>query len=70
MTEYDEAILVFFLLAVCVFCLPETYAPVLLKQKAKHLRKSTGDQRYWNPHEGEKFEINTVMAKHLSWPLK
>ncbi|KAF8320462.1 MFS general substrate transporter [Clavulina sp. PMI_390] len=31
--------------------LPETYAPILLKQKAQRLRKSTGDERWYAPVE-------------------
>jgi DHA1 family multidrug resistance protein-like MFS transporter len=54
----------------CAFFLPETYAPVLLKQKAQHLRRSTGDQRYWHPHEKEKIELSTVVSKRLARPLK
>ena len=30
---------------VCI--LKETYAPALLKKKAKLRRKETGDERYW-----------------------
>jgi hypothetical protein len=30
-----------------VFTLPETYAPVILLEKAKRLRKETGDQNYY-----------------------
>ncbi|KAJ5974589.1 major facilitator superfamily domain-containing protein [Penicillium waksmanii] len=69
-TEYIEGTLVFILFLICAFCLPETYAPVLLKEKAQDLRRSTGDQRYWHPHEKEKIEISTVVTKHLARPLK
>ena len=34
-----------------VFTLPETYEPVLLLEKAKRLRKETGDQNYYAPLE-------------------
>lgn len=34
------------ILALVLLFLPETYAPVLLKWKAKHLRELTGDHRY------------------------
>jgi len=33
------------------FFVPETYAPVLLRRKAKKLRKETGDERYKAPIE-------------------
>lgn len=68
-TEYIEAIIAFFLFALCALCLPETYAPVLLKQKAQKLRKSTGDERYWHPHEKEKIDVHNVVTKHLARPL-
>ncbi|KAJ5703054.1 hypothetical protein N7488_010602 [Penicillium malachiteum] len=42
-TEYIEAIISFFLFTLCALCLPETYPPVLLKQKAQQLRQDTGD---------------------------
>ncbi|KAJ5526355.1 hypothetical protein N7494_013005 [Penicillium frequentans] len=68
-TEYMEAIIAFFLFALCALCLPETYAPVLLKLKAQKLRKSTGDERYWHPHEKEKIDVHNVVTKHLARPL-
>lgn len=68
-TEYMEAIIAFFLFTLCALCLPETYAPVLLKLKAQELRKSTGDERYWHPHEKEKFDVHNVVTKHLARPL-
>jgi DHA1 family multidrug resistance protein-like MFS transporter len=33
-----------------VFCLPETYLPLLLDWKAKHLRRITGDDRFVSEH--------------------
>ncbi|KAJ5818466.1 major facilitator superfamily domain-containing protein [Penicillium riverlandense] len=69
-TEYLESILVFFLFMLCTFCLPETYAPSLLKGKAQRLRKTTGDQRYWHPHEQVKIDINNAFTKHLARPLR
>lgn len=34
------------ILVIVVLFLPETFPPILLKWKAKHLRELTGDQRY------------------------
>ena len=34
-----------------VFTLPETYAPIILVEKAKRLRKETGNQSYYAPLE-------------------
>lgn len=69
-SEYLEAIVAFFLCALCGLCLPETYAPVLLKQKAQRLRKTTGDERYWHPQEKEKIDICTLVTKSLARPIK
>ncbi|KAG8740384.1 hypothetical protein FRC10_004393 [Ceratobasidium sp. 414] len=37
--------------ALLFFTLPETYAPVILKQRAQQLRKTTGDERYFSAIE-------------------
>lgn len=68
-TEYITAIWVFVVATVTLFCMPELYAPVLLKWKAKRLRKETGDQRYWHPHEENKLDFNSIVTKHLSRPI-
>ncbi|KGO77032.1 Major facilitator superfamily domain, general substrate transporter [Penicillium italicum] len=69
-TAYMEAIIVFSLTLLSFFCLPETFAPVLLKQKAQKLRKTTGDQRYWHPHEKEEINASNVMTKYFGRPLR
>lgn len=69
-TEYITAIWVFFVATVCIFGMPELYGPVLLGKKAKRLRKETGDQRYWHPHEEQKLDVNSVVTKHLARPLR
>ncbi|OJJ43873.1 hypothetical protein ASPZODRAFT_73588 [Penicilliopsis zonata CBS 506.65] len=68
-TEYIEAIMAFIVLVISFFFLPETYAPVLLKRKARRLRESTGDQRYWHPSEKDRVTLNNIVTKHLSRPL-
>ncbi|KAF2672218.1 MFS general substrate transporter [Microthyrium microscopicum] len=57
-----------FLLAL-VF-LPETYLPLLLDWKAKHLRKSTGDDRYVSKHAEKPsllkgFKSNITLSRHF-----
>ncbi|KAJ5172022.1 major facilitator superfamily domain-containing protein [Penicillium capsulatum] len=69
-TEYIEAIFVFGLFILCGLCLPETYAPVLLNRRARHLRKSTGDERYWHPHEKEKIDLSNAATNHFGRPLQ
>ncbi|KFY81579.1 hypothetical protein V500_11285 [Pseudogymnoascus sp. VKM F-4518 (FW-2643)] len=69
-TEYMEAIISFFIFAVTLVCLPETYHPLLLKNKAQHLRNTTRMEQYWHPHENEKLDLNNTIAKHLNRPLR
>ncbi|KAF2722909.1 MFS general substrate transporter [Polychaeton citri CBS 116435] len=69
-TEYIEAIIVFFSVAVNFFLLPELYAPVLLKHKAQRLRKETGDNRYWHPHEELQLDFKSIVTKQFSRPIK
>ncbi|KAI9641930.1 hypothetical protein NHQ30_009799 [Ciborinia camelliae] len=68
-TEYLEAIWVFVVLLLSFFCLPEVYTPVLLKKKAAWLRKETGNNAYYHPHEGIKLDAKTIITKHFSRPL-
>jgi hypothetical protein len=68
-TEYLEAIWTFTVLTLAFFCLPETYAPVLLKRKAQRLRKETGDERFFHPQEKIKLSPKTIITKHLSRPI-
>ncbi|KAK1808768.1 hypothetical protein LTR12_016885 [Friedmanniomyces endolithicus] len=69
-TEYIEAIWVFAVVVLTFFAMPEVYGPTLLKQKAQRLRKETGDQRYWHPHEAAKITFSNILTKHVSRPLK
>lgn len=69
-TEYIEAIWVFAVAAMALWGMPELYSPVLLKRKAKRLRAETGDARYWSPHEKMKLDLNSIVTKQLSRPLK
>lgn len=45
------------------FFVPETYAPVLLRRKARQLRKETGDERYKAPIE----MMNKSVTKTVMW---
>ncbi|MCJ1447527.1 MAG: hypothetical protein MMC23_008038 [Stictis urceolatum] len=69
-TMYILAIWVFFVAGVAVFCLPEVYGPVLLKRKAQALRKKTGEDKWFHPHERMKLDPKEVVTKHLSRPLR
>jgi len=69
-TEWILTIWVFVVMAFSLFFMPELYSPVLLKRKAQRLRKETGDQRYWHPHEEAKISPTNILTKHVSRPLK
>lgn len=66
---YIQAIMTFFIAAIALFSIPETYHPFLLKQKAIRMRKTTGNERYWHPHEEVKMNINNILTKHVSRPV-
>jgi MFS family permease len=68
-TEYIEAIWTFSIVALTAFCLPETYAPVLLKKKAQRLRKETGNEKFFHPQENLKLSPKTIITKHFSRPI-
>lgn len=68
-SEYLQAIITLVIFVVPVFCLPETYSPVILKKKARQLRKDTGDQRYFHPHEAVKVDPRSILTKHLARPF-
>ena len=69
-TEYIQAIWVFVVFAVTLFCLPELYGPVLLHRKALRLRKETGNNKFYHPHEDTKLDFNSIVTKHLARPLR
>lgn len=50
-TEWTMLILSGVIVALVFLLMPETYAPLLLRWKAKHLRRVTGDDRYRSEHE-------------------
>ena len=65
-----QAIITFFVVGVTFLGLPETYHPVLLRRKAQRLRKETGNEQYWHPHEAEKINFNNFLTKYISRPLR
>lgn len=68
-TMYLQAIIIFTITVIALFGLPETYNPVVLKRKAIRMRKETGDNRYWHPHEDVKMNLNNIVTKHISRPI-
>ena len=68
-TEYIEAIWTFVIFTLCVFALPETYHPVLLKRRARRLRNDTGNESLYHPHRRVKVDAKSMITKHFSRPL-
>ena len=69
-TQYLTAILAFSLLALDVVFLPETYGPILLKEKAKQLRH---ERQIWAIHarqEEKEISIRTILVVYLLRPIK
>ncbi|WVQ72033.1 hypothetical protein IAR50_001577 [Cryptococcus sp. DSM 104548] len=58
-----------FCLSVIVFCVPETYAPKILAQKAARMRKETGDDRYYAPLERADASIKARVHDILLKPV-
>ncbi|RAL03215.1 MFS transporter [Aspergillus ibericus CBS 121593] len=69
-TMYIEAICAFAFFAFSTLMLRETYPPVLLKNKAQKMRRTTGDERYWHPHEKESIRLGNAVTKHFARPLR
>ncbi|OJJ68102.1 hypothetical protein ASPBRDRAFT_159792 [Aspergillus brasiliensis CBS 101740] len=69
-TMYIEGICCFALFALATLTLSETYSLVLLKHKTKKMRKTTGDKRYWHPHEHEGINLENALTKHFMRPLR
>jgi hypothetical protein len=53
-----------------LFLLPETYSPLLLSQKAKKLRKETGDPRYYSSHEKSDYSIKAIVRRTILRPFE
>lgn len=68
-TQWIAAIWVAASTVISYFFLPEVYGPFLLKKKAERLRKETGDQRLWHPHERIKVDVRSIITKQLNRPI-
>ncbi|KAK9452920.1 major facilitator superfamily domain-containing protein [Dipodascopsis uninucleata] len=55
--------------ALIVFTIPETYAPEILKRRAKKLRKETGDDSYVTEMERHKRPILQMIKSSITRPL-
>ena len=52
------------------FFFPETYAPVILKHRARRLRKETGDETIIAPIELEKTDFSHIITVVLTRPVR
>jgi MFS family permease len=68
-TQYIGAIWVAAVTLVSAFLLPEVYGPFLLGKKAQRLRKETGNDKWWHPHERIEVDVQSIITKQLSRPL-
>ncbi|GAB7342062.1 hypothetical protein MBLNU457_g0345t1 [Dothideomycetes sp. NU457] len=68
-TGYILAIWVFATTALLFFCFPEVYGPFLLKKRAQRMRKETGEDRWYHPHEKVKIDPKSIVTKHLTRPI-
>lgn len=64
------SIMTFATVALLFFCCPEVYAPLLLARKAARLRKETGNQALFHPHETMKVSFKTIFTQHFSRPVR
>jgi len=69
-TEYILALWVFTIVVLTWLFFPEVYAPYLLKKKAQHLRKETGDTHWHHPHEKIKLDFMSIVTKHFTRPVR
>ena len=68
-TEWIEAILAFSVFFLTLVCFPEVHPPTLLKRKAEKIRKETGNNLYYHPHEDLKLDFRSIVTKQLSRPI-
>ncbi|RMZ79511.1 hypothetical protein DV737_g3384, partial [Chaetothyriales sp. CBS 132003] len=68
-TEWIALFTAAFVLFLAVFFQPETFPPLLLSWKAKHLRRITGDKRYYAEHEIERIPLLTRLRVALPRPF-
>ena len=52
-----------------VIILKETYAPALLRKKAKLRRQEAGDERYWSRYDDKKVSFLSLLKVNLSRPF-
>ncbi|KAF7798663.1 hypothetical protein EIP86_009887 [Pleurotus ostreatoroseus] len=69
-TYWTLQIWIFVQLLAIIGLVPETFEPVLLKRKAKKLRKATGDSRYYAPLDHREISMVRAVLKSCWTPFK
>jgi MFS family permease len=54
---------------VLLFTMKETYAPSILKAKAKRMRKETGDERWWSRYDEKKMSTMQLIRMNMTRPF-
>lgn len=68
-TEWITLISIGLIAGAIFFCVPETYAPVLLQWKATHLRSITGDERYHASLDSQKESLGRRLLVSIRRPI-
>ena len=68
-TYWTLQIWIFVQLLAIIGLVPETFEPVLLKRKAKKLRKATGDSRYYAPLDHREISMVRAVLKSCWTPF-
>ncbi|CAM1501923.1 Fc.00g039070.m01.CDS01 [Cosmosporella sp. VM-42] len=69
-TYYVLLIWGFTILVCIVFLVPETYHPIVLRNKARKMRKDTGDERWRAPNEKIKKSVISAVSRSLLRPFQ
>ena len=69
-TDWLTVILAGAVIAMLILVVPETYGPVLLSWKAKHLRSIIGDNRYRAAHELQAINLGIRLLRSVARPIK
>ncbi|KAL6361733.1 hypothetical protein LRP88_05208 [Fusarium phalaenopsidis] len=69
-TYYVMLIWAFGLLLGIVFLVPETYHPILVRDKARQTRKETGDERWKAPNEKTQKSVASAIGRSLLRPFQ
>ncbi|ANB14966.1 Tpo1p [Sugiyamaella lignohabitans] len=69
-TQYITGIMGTLALIADIFIIDESYHPVILSRKARSLREQTGNWAIYAPHDEVSVDLNDMVSRHLTRPLK